>query len=118
MNTKRILGVLVAVFALIAGSTSFSADFVPNNAPFVINMGSLNLWDPNWIIAKATVEVANATVAGTTATRIAAGAAVVYAFITILLILGQRNSRLDDKFPCIIVRSLPMPIVKKDGSPG
>jgi len=41
-------------------------------------------WIPTWIVAISTVA---------------------YTMITGLLILGQRKSRLDDKFPCIVVRS-------------
>jgi hypothetical protein len=53
--------------------------------------------DPNWIVAIS---------------------ALAYTVMTALLILEQRRSRIDDKFPCIVVRSIRMPVVRKDGSAG
>jgi hypothetical protein len=51
--------------------------------------------DPNWITAIS---------------------ALAYTGITAWLILEQRRSRIDDKFPCVVVRSLRMPVVRQDGS--
>lgn len=55
--------------------------------------------DLTCITAIATVVVAIAAIGS-------AAAATVYAVLTHRLILEQRESRLDDKFPCIVVRSL------------
>ncbi len=51
----------------------------------IVNKGAKNIMDPNWIVAIV---------------------ATVYTVITGWLIIEQRKSRLDDKFPCIVVRCL------------
>jgi F0F1-type ATP synthase membrane subunit c/vacuolar-type H+-ATPase subunit K len=73
--------------------------------------GVKKIMDPNWIVAAATVVVAGAAIGSAIAAKR-------YADLTLRLILEQRESQLNDKFPCIVVRSRLMPTLPEHSGAG